>query len=379
MFGSEKGLTQQIAALTRLIEDQRADAARAAKKVDDLRQLVRVGARNLRSLERALSGSNLDVARERASRWFEKLAASGRPILVGPWYGEIGFETVYWAPFVRWAVLNHGIDPGRIAIVSRGGSGAIYGFDAPYTELFELVKPHKLRGLKTGQQKQEGVRSLDRQLAHEAAARLGWRRPSLLHPSLMYAALESALDNRVSADAAMAMLQPCTATPPPPAGLPPQYTAVRFYSSRAFPDTPENRDFAAAAVANLVDRSPVVLLRSSARFDDHGDLPVPPDPRVHVIDVGKDPATNVALQASVMAHSRLFVGTYGGGAYLAAVCGAPVLSVWSQPSWRRHHLSLALEIFQRTNGGRFSVASADELKSILSHTLAGTRSAVPHV
>jgi hypothetical protein len=377
MFGPDKELARRIAALTRLADEQRDDAARSAKKIDDLRQLVRLSGRNVRSLERALGGSSLAVSRERASRHMEKLAASGRPILIGPWYGEIGFETAYWAPFVRWGILTHGIDPGRIGIVSRGGSRAIYGFDAPYAELFDIVKPHKLRGLKTGQQKQEGVRSLDRQLARAAAARLGFRRPHLLHPSLMYAALAPALDNLVSADAAMAMLQPCKASPPPLAGLPAAYAAVRFYSSRAFPDTPENRDVAAATVDALASRSPVVLLRSSARFDDHADVQVPPDSRVQVLDLGADPATNVSVQASVMAHSTIFAGTYGGGAYLAAVCGAPVLSVWSQPTWRRHHLSLALEVFQRTNGGRFSVLSAQELKVVLSDSLTAISPPVP--
>ena len=84
-----------------------------------------------------------------------------------------------------------------------------------------------------------------------------------------------------------------------------------------------------------------------------------------MIDIGANPATNIGVQASVAAHAKQFISTYGGGAYLAAVCGAPVVSVWSKFNWRRHHLALALEVFKHTNGGRFSVMSSDEFKLLV--------------
>ena len=30
------------------------------------------------------------------------LARSGRPIVAGPWLGEVGFELLYWIPFLAW-------------------------------------------------------------------------------------------------------------------------------------------------------------------------------------------------------------------------------------------------------------------------------------
>jgi hypothetical protein len=71
---------------------------------------------------------------------------------------------------------------------------------------------------------------------------------------------------------------------------------------------------------------------------------------------------------SVMAHAQSFVGTYGGGAYLAALTGVPVLALWSEPTWRLPHLGLAQALFRRTNGGRFSVVSCDELALALGVT-----------
>ncbi len=45
------------------------------------------------------------VGERRASgieRELAAIAAGTRPIAVGPWLGEVGFELLYWVPFVRW-------------------------------------------------------------------------------------------------------------------------------------------------------------------------------------------------------------------------------------------------------------------------------------
>lgn len=333
--------------------------------VDEMRRRLRDNAETVRALERVLARSAFKTAKSRVQRYLQKLAVSGRPILIGPWYGEVGFETIAWAPFVRWALHTHGFDLRRVSLVARGGSRDLYGLDVPYADLYEFIKPNHLREQKGGTQKQDCVRSLDRQLARAAARRLGISRPLLLHPSLMYGTLAPLWTDTISAKLAMTVLHPCRAKPSRHPDVPAEYIAVRFYASRAFPDTPPNRALATAAIDRLAADSHVVLLQSSTRFDDHGDIGVTPARPVQVIDMGSDPATNLAVQASVAAHARQFVGTYGGGAYLAAVCGAPVVSVWSEGNWRRHHLALALEVFQHTNGGRFSVVSADDYKLLI--------------
>ena len=45
------------------------------------------------------------VSERRASavrRELAALASKPEPILVGPWLGEVGFELLYWIPFLRW-------------------------------------------------------------------------------------------------------------------------------------------------------------------------------------------------------------------------------------------------------------------------------------
>src|SRR5690242_19943029 len=69
------------------------------------------------------------VAARRASAVERKLASialQGRPIVAGPFLGEVGFELLYWLPFLRWFVERFGISPDRLIAVSRGGSAAAW-------------------------------------------------------------------------------------------------------------------------------------------------------------------------------------------------------------------------------------------------------------
>ena len=45
-----------------------------------------------------------------------------QPLIVGPWLGEVGYEILYWVPFLRWVKSYRPFDPERLVIVSRGGS-----------------------------------------------------------------------------------------------------------------------------------------------------------------------------------------------------------------------------------------------------------------
>ena len=73
-------------------------------------------------------------------------AAAGRPIVVGPWTGEVGFELLYWVPFVRWVVNTYGMAPDRLLVVSRGGVSSWYGsLAARYADVFLYFSPEEFR------------------------------------------------------------------------------------------------------------------------------------------------------------------------------------------------------------------------------------------
>ena len=50
----------------------------------------------------------------------------GRPLVVGPWLSEVGFETLYWVPFLHWVKAAFRLDPDRLVAVSRGGVAGWY-------------------------------------------------------------------------------------------------------------------------------------------------------------------------------------------------------------------------------------------------------------
>ena len=82
----------------------------------------------------------------RVLRALEKIASNRRPIVVGPWTGEVGFELLYWIPFVRCARAQFDLDPEREVVVSRGGVASWYGAGADrYADIFSVLSPDEFR------------------------------------------------------------------------------------------------------------------------------------------------------------------------------------------------------------------------------------------
>src|SRR5690348_16329422 len=60
--------------------------------------LVRLIRRNARAQEhRAFRETAEEIDRQIAD-----LASGTKPIVVGPWLAEVGYEVLYWIPFLRW-------------------------------------------------------------------------------------------------------------------------------------------------------------------------------------------------------------------------------------------------------------------------------------
>ena len=55
----------------------------------------------------------------------ETLVTRGRRLVVGPWLSEVGFEALYWVPFLHWLKTAFHVDPERVVAVSRGGVGGL--------------------------------------------------------------------------------------------------------------------------------------------------------------------------------------------------------------------------------------------------------------
>jgi hypothetical protein len=311
-----------------------------------------------RVLKRTHATAERALLRERVFRRLQDLRASGRPIIVGPWTGEVGFELLYWIPFVRWAIERFHLSPERITIMSRGGTQSWYGLaGVRYVDVLERRTPEALRLRMAEQKKQRTVRLFDRRLIRELSADLGGQ-AGVLHPSLMYSLLMPYWKQKVGIEwveqfSRFERLQPPSL---PDLPLPDTFTAVRFYYSDCFPDTEANQEVVRTVIGGLARNGNVVVLGSGAGVDEHRDAMVADTPgRIQVVDHMSCPERNLEVQTAVIARASAFVGTYGGFSYLAPLCGVNTVALYSLDNFYEYHLDFARQLFARVGGGSLTV------------------------
>src|SRR5688572_30907970 len=102
------------------------------------KRFVRLARRTDRARQQAaLFRTEWQIERELAA-----LARGRGPIVAGPWLSEVGFEALYWIPFLGWFEDRFRVDRERVVAVSRGGVGDWYGGVATrYVEIFDHVDP----------------------------------------------------------------------------------------------------------------------------------------------------------------------------------------------------------------------------------------------
>jgi hypothetical protein len=265
----------------------------------------------------------------------ERLATARGPVVVGPLMEEVGFELLYWVPFLRWLARHHDLDTSRWIVVSRGGTRSWYADLAAggYADVLDVWRPEELRAAneerwrEVGSQKQRYESAVeDRLLAHLGEA---GRLPATfeaLHPSAMYETLwrlwkDPALEPEVRQRTRHVALPP----PPLPDGLelPDDFVAVKWYFRPSLPDTPKNRARIREITRALAEGSPVVLLHGLPRLDDHPEADLDELPGVQAVLRDVAPARNLEVQSAIIARATAYVGTYGGMGYLPMVYGVP--------------------------------------------------------
>jgi hypothetical protein len=314
-----------------------------------------------------------------------RLLQSDGPLIAGPWVSEVGYELLGWIPFLNWLSEYAPELAPRLTVMSRGGTASWYGpLGVRYADVFDFMPPEEFRDWnerraagQRGKIKQKDASSLDGELLARAGKALGWAPDAeVLHPSVMYRLFAEAwrlsssagIVNRWSSHRRFSRPPPVSGAEPPPAGA---YAVARFYFSEAFPDTPENRAFAARTVDAISERMDVVLLSSTLRVDDHSDFRGGGG-RVRRVDPMKDPRSNLAVQSHLIAGAKLFVGTYGGFSYLAPHYGVDSLSFHDRAGrFLRHPLEMAGRIFSAPGWGRFLAVGRGDVD--LLSTLGGGR------
>jgi hypothetical protein len=249
-----------------------------------------------------------------------RILAGRGPIVAGPWCSEIGFELLYWIPFLTWATTRRPELANRLVVLSRGGAAHWYSHvSSRYVDVFDyfgreayLDAIQRTAAAKKGKQKQFETSSFDLTLIERVKQTLALSEADLLHPSLMYQFFrETFKDDSVHH---MRSISRYRQLPTPDANqlagvLPDDYVAVRFYFNYSFPDSGDNREFVSSVLRNLTDKTNVVMLNTGMRLDDHWDYDLFDSQRLFRLDGVIKAANNLDIQTVAISRARAFVGT----------------------------------------------------------------------
>ena len=332
----------------------------------------------------------------RLRAWSQWVARTSRPILVGPWHSEVGFECLYWLPWLmRWRE-RYRIPPERLIALTRGGAGVWYQAGRT-VELYDYAPPEDWRVLAVARQQQTGLlkqlapTDWDRAIVRTVAVRLGLRRFHVLHPSVMYHDLSgwwadempaAELRRRVrywregvGEDGRTRRVWDALPVPALPldVALPPRYVAVRWYDRPTWPLNDAVLDWVRHLVVSLSQEVPVVVLGSGgAHLDDHVDAVLPTSD--HIVALPAGPVRdNLAVQSAVIARAQGFVGTYGGLMQLAVRLGVPAAGFylsWEQTSYAHKALTEWLGVQRGVPGYIGTPAAAETVRQWIAQPMA---------
>lgn len=305
------------------------------------------------------------------------LARSSKPIICGPWRSEVGFELLYWIPFLNWFRETYQIPRERLIYIGRGGSAQWFD-SAGKADLFEFLPIEAVRQFtiqaaqQTGSIKQQTEERWERNVCDSAALSTGHSQYHVLSPSWMYRLLspfwegqqpQSWLDQR-------ALYRVKEMAPAVPHDLerqlPAQYIAMRWYTRATWPLQEDLVLWARKLTQAVASRVPVVMIGSAIQADDHADMHLGPIPNViHLRDYPQTPLNNLAIQSAVIAKAQGYIGTYGGLAQGAMRWGVPTLSFYHQfGQTSPNHLALSYALSLRS-GVPFVATTPSSIDALL--------------
>ena len=290
----------------------------------------------------------------------KQLRSNDAPILIGPFRSELGFEASYFQPFIAWLAKQVPDFVQRAAIVTRGGLAPLY---RPHitrsVDLFQLRSYVEVRRENLYDQKMTGLLKQVRHTDFDTAVLTDAARALQLgpvfhtiHPAWMYWSLAPYWEETAGARHLQAVTDYTPLTKPAKwpgsESLPPVYVAMKFYARATFPyPDADVEPFVSKCAATIAAQVPVVLL-PSGDYDDHSDLVVQGE-NIFTIGGPIPPHENLLVTASILAHAKAFIGTYGGMAQFALRLGVPSVSLWKEFGGTSHaHLSLQSWISKAT-------------------------------
>jgi hypothetical protein len=310
------------------------------------RRLARLAA--TRSPHTALEAVRREARLRRADSALGRAARRGEQIVAGPFLGEVGYELLYWIPFLRRILREHGVARERVTVVTRGGAAAWYAdFAGGAVEILDLVEPAEFASLLVERRarerhaKQFDTDAFDLELVRHALARVG--SAHVLHPLVMFTRFRFIWEGLLPPERATELGDYRLLDPPPAAlALPEDFVAVKAYFSESLPDNAGSRSNLGELFRRVGSHARIVTLANATRLDEHdewnpaGAMSAAP---------WLEPRTNLAVQTEIVSRARALVCTYGGFAYLGAMLGIPTLAVYEDEAFNPVHLDVARAAF----------------------------------
>ncbi len=334
------------------------DALRNAgrKAVRRLQAAPKPLVRAMRRHERAQEHRAFRREAETIDREIAALAAGTRPIVIGPWLAEVGYEVLYWIPFLRWFQDAYGLSPDRLIAISRGGMESMYrDIAAGYADILDLMTPQQLAARNTqrrsddegGGQKQSATSGLDAELiaAVRASHRLG--DVALCHPSLMFRLFRNVWHGNLPFDLLwrrtrhVVVGRPRDAAAALPASVPADFIAAKLYAGPALSPDKTTHAVVREMVAQAAAIAPVVLLEADHGIDEHRDFDLEGIPNVISARALMTPRRNLDVQLALIRGSRLFLSACGGLAWQAPFMGTPTVALYNDDHLLAPHLFVA--------------------------------------
>ena len=266
--------------------------------------------------------------------------SEGKKIIIGPWLAEVGYEVLYWSPFISYLIQENVIDPNQAIILTRGSAYVWYPeelktrveiFECISPEEFKTINDHRIR--ETSSEKHITCSQSEIDLVQKCIKDYDPKTTYILHPSIMYNFMSNWIKGGEGKKFIERILAPRqhleVKTDEFHMELPEEYDVVRFYSRDTMPDNEANRKFILGLISKLAKNRPVVVLNSMFNFDEHNDFEISTKHSVITVDHLMTPQNNLALQSKVIAGANCFYGTYGGLSYVPIFNGVPVISFYS--------------------------------------------------
>lgn len=285
-------------------------------------------------------------------------------VIVGPWLGEVGYEALYWIPFLNWFKDRYRLSADQLLVVTRGGAGAWYGeVTTNCAEIFDYLEPREFAAdnnerrarLEGGGQKQMSLSALDNKILDRIRNDRGWRAAHVCHPSLMFRLFRQFWLGNRSLDFVLNHTRylPIRFAGSDPGPLPCEFVAVKLYTGRALANTPSIRSGVEELVRQIAQRLPVIVLDTGMGLDDHEDYTFDNIPGVTSFRRMMTPQNNLAVQAEVIRRASLFVGTCGSLAWLAPMLGVPTMAVYADDRLLTPHLYFARHAYRLMRAAPF--------------------------